>query len=64
MVRQWIESIHDTLKGQLDLERHGGYTTRGLYTRIAQRLLAMAAAIWRNWAASAPTKGSLINYDS
>jgi hypothetical protein len=29
-------------KGQLDLERHGGRTTEGLYARVAQRLLAMA----------------------
>jgi len=44
-VRQLIESVNDTLKGQLDLERHGGRTTAGVYTRIAQRLLAMAAAL-------------------
>jgi hypothetical protein len=25
-IRQWIESVDDTLKGQLDLERHGGRT--------------------------------------
>jgi hypothetical protein len=25
-VRQSIESVNDTLKGQLDLERHGGHT--------------------------------------
>ena len=27
-IRQWIESVNDTLKGQLDLERHGGRTPR------------------------------------
>jgi hypothetical protein len=31
-IRQWIESVNDTLKGQLDLERHGSRTTAGLYT--------------------------------
>ncbi len=62
-IRQWIESINDTLKGQLDLERHGGRTTEGLYVRIAQRLLAMAAAIWHNWATGAAVKRSLITYD-
>ena len=36
------------LKGQLDLERHGGRTTSGVYVRIAQRLLAMAVTIWHN----------------
>jgi hypothetical protein len=40
-----MESVNDTLKGQLDLERHGGRTPEGIYTRIAQRLLAMAACI-------------------
>ena len=62
-IRQWIESVNDTLKGQLDLERHGGRTTAGVYTRIAQRLLAMAAAIWHNWATSQPIKRSLTAYD-
>ncbi len=37
-----IESVNDTLKGQFDLERHGGRTTEGLYARLAQRLLALA----------------------
>jgi hypothetical protein len=63
-IRQWIESVNDTLKGQLDLERHGGRTTAGVYARIAQRLLAMAAAIWHNWAAGEPIKRSLIAYDN
>jgi hypothetical protein len=51
-------------KGQLDLERHGGRTTGGLYARITQRLLAMAVCIWRNWATDAPVKRSLITYDN
>ena len=63
-IRQWIESVNDTLKGQLDLERHGGRTTEGVYARITQRLLAMAAAIWHNWTISAPAKRSLIAYDN
>jgi len=62
-IRQWIESVNDTLKGQLDLERHGGRTAAGVYARIAQRLLAMAAAIWHNWAAAEPIKRSLTAYD-
>ncbi|HEX2311677.1 MAG TPA: IS982 family transposase [Vicinamibacterales bacterium] len=48
-VRQWVESIVDTLKGQLSLERHGAHTMPGLITRIAQRLLALAAVLWHNW---------------
>jgi hypothetical protein len=47
-VRQLIESVNDTLKGQLDLERHGGRTLEGIAVRVAQRILAMAAAIWHN----------------
>jgi hypothetical protein len=62
-IRQWIESVNDTLKGQLDLERHGGRTTGGIYARITQRLLALAASIWHNWQASTPAKRSLIAYD-
>ena len=62
-VRQWIESVFDSLKGQLGLERHGGRTSQGVATRIAQRLLALAAAIWHNWATNAPDKRSLIAYD-
>ncbi|HUK68796.1 MAG TPA: IS982 family transposase, partial [Streptosporangiaceae bacterium] len=35
----------------------------GIYARITQRLLAMAAAIWHNWAAGETVKRSLISYD-
>ena len=43
-LRQWIESIFDTLKDQLSLEQHGGRTRAGVFVRVAQRLLALAAA--------------------
>ncbi|GAA4053919.1 hypothetical protein GCM10022214_00600 [Actinomadura miaoliensis] len=49
-VRPLIESVNDTLKGQLDLKRHGGRTFEGVAVRVAQRILAMAAAIWHNTA--------------
>jgi Transposase DDE domain len=62
-VRQWIESVNQTLKGQLDLEDHGGRTPAGVFTRVAQRLLAMAAGIWRNWTTGTINKRSLIAYD-
>ena len=62
-VRQWIESAFDTLKGQLGLEEHGGRTPAGVYVRVAQRLLAMAACIWWNWATDQPRKRSLVAYD-
>ena len=48
-MRQWIESINDSLKGQLSLEDHGGHIPEGVWTRICQRLLALAAGIWHNW---------------
>ena len=46
--RQIIESVNQTLKAQLDLERHGGRTRQGVAARILQRILAMTAAIWHN----------------
>lgn len=61
--RQWIEAIFDTTKGQLSLEQHGARTIDGVFTRIAQRLLALAAAIWFNWRIDAPVKRSLVAYD-
>ena len=62
-MRQWVEAIFDTCKDQLSLERHGGRTPAGVYARIAQRLLALAAAIWHNWRINAEPKRSLIAYD-
>lgn len=47
-LRQTIESINQTMKGQLGLERHGRRTITGVCTRIAQRVLALTAAIWHN----------------
>ncbi|MGH3326486.1 MAG: IS982 family transposase [Streptomycetales bacterium] len=62
-MRQWIEAIIDTVKDQLDLERHGGRTLPGVIARIAQRLLALAACIWHNWRINANHKRSLVAYD-
>jgi Transposase DDE domain len=62
-VRQWIESVNQTLKGQLDLENHGARTLTGVLTRVAQRLLAMAAGIWHNWTTNITSKRSLTAYD-
>lgn len=45
-IRQWIESVFDTLKGQLGLEHHGGRTLEGVYARVASKLLALASGIW------------------
>jgi hypothetical protein len=62
-MRQWIEAIFDTLKGQLSLEHHGARKHAGIYARVGQRLLAMATAIWHNSLTGAPSKRSLIAYD-
>ena len=62
-IRQRIESVNDTLKGQLGLEEHGGRTHFGVFVRIAQRLLALTAGVWHNWLIGAPNKRSLVAYD-
>ena len=46
--RQIIESVNQTLKAQLDLERHGGRKPEGVCARVLQRLLALTAALWHN----------------
>jgi hypothetical protein len=62
-LRQVIESVNNTLKAQLDLERHGGRTIAGVCARIAQRLLALTAAIWHNDHLGARVRRSLTAYD-
>lgn len=62
-LRQTIESINDTFKGQLDLERHGGHTVAGVIIRVWQRVLALTAVIWHNDRIGATIKRSLTAYD-
>ena len=62
-LRQTVESIFDTFKGQLDLEDHGGHTTDGVLVRIVQRVLALTAAIWHNDRTGQPIRRSLLAYD-
>ena len=62
--RQIIESVNQTLKAQLDLERHGGRKPAGVCARILQRLLALTAAIWHNETTGQPGPSrSLLAYD-
>lgn len=62
--RQIIESVNQTLKAQLDLERHGGRTKPGVCARVLQRLLALTAAIWHNETTERPGPArSLTAYD-
>ena len=62
-MRQWIESVFDTLKDQLALERHGGRVLGGVFIRVAQRLLALAAVVWFNWQLGVENKRCLLAYD-
>ena len=62
-LRQLTWSVNDTLKGQLDLERHGGRTIEGVTVRVLQRLLALTAAIWHNHKTGQPVLRSLTAYD-
>lgn len=62
-LRQVIESINQTFKAQLDLERHGGRTKPGVIARVLQRILALTAAIWHNDHTDQPVKRSLTAYD-
>ena len=62
-LRQVIESVNWTLKGQLDLERHGGRTPAGIVARVLARILALTAAIWHNDKTAQPVKRSLTAFD-
>lgn len=62
--RQIIESVNQTLKAQLDLERHGGRKPQGVCTRVLQRILALTAATWHNETTNQPGPArSLLAYD-
>ena len=63
-LRQVIESVNQTLKAQLGLERHGGRTPAGVAARVLQRLLALTATIGHNQTTHQPGPArSLIAYD-
>jgi hypothetical protein len=63
-LRQVIESVNETFKGQLDLEHHRGRTPSGVIARVMQRILAMTAVIWQNDHTGEATLRSLTSYDS
>jgi hypothetical protein len=60
-IRQRIESIFWTCKDLLTLERHGACTPHNLFTRIATRLLALAACISLNHQLGRPSR-AIANY--
>src|SRR5260370_21730896 len=57
-LRHVIESVNWTLKGQLDLEQHGGRTPEGTIPRVLTRILAPPPAIWHNDKTAHPVKRS------
>jgi hypothetical protein len=61
--RQIIESVNQTLKSQLDIERHAARSFAGITARVLQRLLALTATIWHNEQNHKPTLRSLTAYD-
>ena len=60
-IRQRIESIINTLKDQLQLERHGGRTPAGLLTRVTARILALCACVNLNQRLGLPSR-ELVTY--
>jgi hypothetical protein len=62
-LRQIIESVNETFKGQLNLEQHGGRTPAGVTARVIQRILALTAAIWHNDQTGQTIRRSLTAYD-
>ncbi|QRX89951.1 IS982 family transposase [Streptomyces noursei] len=62
-LRQVIESVNKTFKGQLNLEQHRGRTLAGVITRVMQRILTLTAAIWHNDHTGQPVLRSLTTYD-
>jgi hypothetical protein len=62
-LRQRVESVIESLKGQLGIEHPAAHKPDGLFTRVVQRLLALNTAIWHNWRIGAANKRSLIAYD-
>jgi hypothetical protein len=62
-LRQVIESVNESFKGQLDLEQHRGRTPGGVIARVMQRILALTAAIWHNDHTGQPVLRSLTAYD-
>ncbi|MEV0375928.1 IS982 family transposase [Streptomyces sp. NPDC050636] len=63
-LRQVIESVNETFKGQLDLEQHRGRTPGGVIARVMQRILALTTVIWHNDHTGQSVLRSLTAYDS
>jgi hypothetical protein len=55
-IRQRIESVFQSFKDILTLERHGARTPHNLRARIATRLLALAACVTLNHQLGRPSR--------
>ena len=55
-IRQRIESVFQTFKDILCLERHGARSPEGLRARVGVRILALAASVWLNHQLGRPTR--------
>jgi transposase len=55
-IRQRIESVFQTLKQRLGLERHRARTLIGIRARIASKLLALSVGVWLNHLLRRPTR--------
>ena len=63
-LHQTIESVYNTLKDQLGLERHSGHTRAGVGVRVLQPILALTTVIWHNQTTQRPGPArSLTAYD-
>lgn len=62
-LRQPVEAVIGTLKDQFGIEHPRAHKPDGLFTRVIQRLLALNAGVWHNWAIGAERKRSLIAFD-
>ncbi len=60
-IRQRIESIVNSLKDQLLLERHGGRTPEGVLARVSARILTLCACVSLNWQLGLPPR-TLVPY--
>ena len=63
LLRQVIESINETFKGQFGLERHRGRTPGGVAVRVLQRILALTAAIRHSGHNGQPVVRALTAHD-
>jgi Transposase DDE domain len=60
-IRQRIESVFQSFKDILTLERHGARTLPNLRARIGQRILALTACVYLNHWLGRPSR-SLVTY--